>query len=60
MVGFFGPRLEKGCPVQRKDTGQHGTYTGDSFGDYVAVKWDAGGSSWVRFAMLRLVEVDRI
>lgn len=52
---IFGPRFERGAQVQRTDTGEHGTMTGDSFGDYTAVRWRDGTTSWIRLALLRLV-----
>jgi hypothetical protein len=57
MIGIFGPRWERGQVVQRIDTEEYGTLTEDELGDYVGVTWDAGGSSWVRAALLRIVEI---
>jgi hypothetical protein len=56
-LGYLGRDLKRAIRLQRKDTGELGTLTGDNHGDYTAVKWDKGGSSWIRAAMLRLIEV---
>ncbi len=56
-MGIFGPRFEKGALVERTDTGERGELTGDFHYGYAAVRWADRKSSWVREAMLRLVEV---
>lgn len=52
-----GPAWVKGALVERKDTGQRGTLCGDEFGDYSAVWWEDDTTTWIRSALLRLVQV---
>jgi hypothetical protein len=47
----------KGSQVERKDTGERGTLTGEGHYGYSAVMWSDGSTTWIRDAMLRLVEV---
>lgn len=56
MIGIVGPCFVKGAAVQRTDNSEHGTLLDDQFYDYVAVKWSDGSTSWIRRALLRLVE----
>lgn len=46
----------KGATVERKDTGERGTLTGDNHYGYTAVKWGNRLTTWIRDSMLRLVE----
>lgn len=46
---------EECARVQRRDNGECGSLTGDNFGDYTAVRWDDGTSTWIRRALLKLM-----
>jgi hypothetical protein len=57
-MGLFGPRFEKGATVQRTDDARFGTVQAEQWGDYIAVTWPDGATSWTRCSVLRLVECE--